>query len=131
MLSFDLQKGFTFMMFFLLILDLSVRAMGVLLRKLFPIPMSSRLFPTFCSISLDVYRFIMRSLIHLDLSDMQGDKYGSICILLHEDIQLDHIIHRRCSPLSMYGFSFFANNCVRRWVGLLLCVLLNSNDPPI
>ena len=32
--------------------------------------------------------FILRSLIHLDLSFVQGDKYGSVCILLHADIQL-------------------------------------------
>jgi hypothetical protein len=80
MVSFDLQKRFTFMRFLFLILDVSFRAMVVLFRKLFRIPTRSRLFPTFCSIRLSVYRFIMRSLIHLDLSDMQGDKYGCICI---------------------------------------------------
>jgi hypothetical protein len=30
---------------------------------------------------------MLRSLIHLDLSFIQGDKYGSIWILLHADIQ--------------------------------------------
>ena len=32
--------------------------------------------------------FMLRSLIHLDLSFMQGDKYGSVYVLLHADIQL-------------------------------------------
>ena len=32
--------------------------------------------------------FILRSLIHLDLSFLHGDRYGSICILLYVDIQL-------------------------------------------
>ena len=32
---------------------------------------------------------MLRSLVHLYLSFVQGDKYGSICILLHADIQLD------------------------------------------
>jgi hypothetical protein len=30
-----------------------------------------------------------RSLIHLDLSFVQGDKNGSFCILLHADLQLN------------------------------------------
>ena len=97
MLSFDLQKGFTFMMFHLLILDLSIRAMGVLLRKLFSIPMSSRLCLTFSSIRLNA----MRSLIHLDLSFVQGYRYGFLGIFLYADIQLDqHYL------LKIFFFSF-------------------------
>jgi hypothetical protein len=33
---------------------------------------------------------MLRSLIHLDSSFMQGDGYGSIYILVHADIQLGH-----------------------------------------
>ena len=33
--------------------------------------------------------FMLRSLIHLDQSFVQGNKYGSNCILLHADCQLD------------------------------------------
>ena len=36
-----------------------------------------------------VSSFMLKSLIHLDLSFVQGDKYGSICTFLHADIQLD------------------------------------------
>jgi hypothetical protein len=32
---------------------------------------------------------MLRSLIHLNLRFVQGDKYGSICILLYTGIQLD------------------------------------------
>jgi hypothetical protein len=44
--------------------------------------------------------FMLRSLIHLDLSFVQGDKYGSMCILLHEDIQLDR--HNLLKMLSFF-----------------------------
>ncbi|KAL6077492.1 hypothetical protein STEG23_032294, partial [Scotinomys teguina] len=32
--------------------------------------------------------FILSSLIYLDLNSVQEDRYGSICSLLHADIQL-------------------------------------------
>jgi hypothetical protein len=53
------------------------------------VSMHSRLFPTFSSVRVNVSGFMLRSLIQLDLSFMQGDKHGSICILLHADRQLD------------------------------------------
>ena len=63
----------------------------------------SRLFPTFSSIRFSVSGFMWRSLIHLDLSFVQGDKNGSICILLHTDLQLSqHHLLKIClffSPL--------------------------------
>jgi hypothetical protein len=43
--------------------------------------MSSRLFVTLCSIRLSVSGFMLRSLIHLDLSFGQGDKYGPFAFL--------------------------------------------------
>jgi hypothetical protein len=48
----------------------------------------------FFSVRFIVSGFILRSLIHLDLSFAKGDKHGSICIFLHVDIQLDqhHIL---------------------------------------
>ena len=57
--------------------------------ELSPVPMCSRLFPTFSSIRFSVSGFMFRFLINLDLSFVQGDKYGDICILLHADLQLD------------------------------------------
>ena len=58
-----------------LIVDLSDCAVDVLFMKLFPVPMCSRLFPTFSSIRFSVSGFKLKSLIHLDLSFVQGDKY--------------------------------------------------------
>jgi hypothetical protein len=52
------------------------------------VPMSSRIFPNFSSIRFSVSGFMLRSLIHLDLSFVPGDKNGSISILLHTDSQL-------------------------------------------
>jgi hypothetical protein len=86
MVSFALQKLFSFMRSHLSIVDLRALAIGVLFRKLSPIPTSSRLFSSFSSIRFSVSAFTLRSLIHLNLSFVQGDKYGSIYILLHIDI---------------------------------------------
>jgi len=62
--------------------------MGVLFRKLCPVPLNPRLLPTFCSIRVSVSGFTLRFLTSLDLSFVQSDKCGPICILLHADIQL-------------------------------------------
>jgi hypothetical protein len=51
--------------------------------------MSSRLFLTFSYIRFSVFGFMLRFLIHLDLSFVQGDKYRSIFIFQHTDCQLD------------------------------------------
>ena len=44
---------------------------------------SSRLFPTFSSICFSVSGFMWSCLIHLDLTLVQGDKNGSICIFFY------------------------------------------------
>jgi hypothetical protein len=87
-LSFALQKLCNFMRSYLSILDLIAQAIAVLFRNLFPVPISLRLFPTFSSIHFRVSGFMWSSLIHLDLSFVQGDKNGSIYILLHANCQL-------------------------------------------
>lgn len=46
------------------------------------------LFSTFSSVRFSVSGFILRSLIHLQLSFVQSHRYGAACILLHADIQL-------------------------------------------
>ena len=43
----------------------------------------------FSSIRFSVSGFMWRSLIHLNLSFVQGNKNGSICILLHAELQLN------------------------------------------
>ena len=50
--------------------------------------MCCSLLPTFFSIRYSAVGFILISLIHLDLSFVHGDRYGSTFILLQVDIQL-------------------------------------------
>ena len=51
----------------------------------------SKLFSTFSSIRFSVSGFMLRSLIHLNLSFVQSHKYGYICVLLHANI-LYHLL---------------------------------------
>ena len=83
--SFALQKLRNFIRSHLLILDLTAQAIAVLFRNFSLVPISSRLFPTFSSISFSVSGFMWSSLIHLDLTLVQGDRNGSIHILLHDN----------------------------------------------
>ena len=82
--SFASQKLCNFMRSHMSILDLTAQAIAVLFRNFSPVPISSRLFPTFSSISYTVSGFMWSSLIHLDLTLVQGDRNGSIHILLHD-----------------------------------------------
>ena len=65
---FALQKLFNFMRSHLLIVDFSACTIGILFRKLFPVPLHLRLFTTFSSLRFSVSEFMLRSLIHLDLN---------------------------------------------------------------
>jgi hypothetical protein len=86
--SFVLQKLCNFKKSHLSILDLTAQAIAILSRNLSPVPISSRLSPTFSSIRFRVSGFMWCPLIHLDLSFVQGDKNESILILLHDNRQL-------------------------------------------
>ena len=105
--SFALQKLLSFRRSHLFIDSLIVCATGVLPRKWSPVPMSYRLLPTFSSIRFNVVRLMLRSLIHLDLSFVHGDRYGSIFILLHVDIQLCQ--HHLLNMLSFFYLVFFVS----------------------
>jgi hypothetical protein len=80
--SFALQKLINFKRVHLSILDLITQVIAVLFRNVSPVPISSRLFPTFSSIKFSVSGFMWRSCF------VQGDKNGSIHILLHDNHQL-------------------------------------------
>jgi hypothetical protein len=56
--SFALQELCNFMRSHLLILDLAAQAIAVLFRNFSPVPISSRLFPTFSSIGFSVSGFM-------------------------------------------------------------------------
>ena len=60
----------------------------MIFRKWFPVPMCSSVLLTFSFIRFSMAGFMLRSLIHLDRSFVHGDRYGSIFILLHVEIQL-------------------------------------------
>ena len=60
------------------------------------VPMYLKLFPSFSSIRFSLFVFMGRSLIHLELSFVQGNKNGSICNLLHVECQLN-------TPLCLQG----------------------------
>jgi hypothetical protein len=88
------------------ILDHIAQAIAVLFRNFSPVPISSRLFLTFSSISFSVSGLIWRSLIHLDLSFVQGNKNGSIRILLHDKRRLCQ--HHLLKMLSFYHWMVLA-----------------------
>ena len=69
--------------------------------------MSLRLFPTFSSIKFSASGLMLRSLIYLNLSFVQPDKYRSIFSFLHIVSQLDqHHLFKMLSffPLCIFGF---------------------------
>ena len=109
-MSFALQKVFSFMRSNLLIVTLRVCATDALFRKLSPVPMCSRLFPTSSSIRFSVTGFY----------DVAG-RYGPVCILLHANIQLSSTF---CGKgfLPLYNFDFFVKNKMFRGVWIYVLV---------
>jgi hypothetical protein len=63
-------------------------------------------FLTFSSISFTLSGFMWSSLIHLDLSFLQGDKNGSIQILLHDNFKLSQ--HHLLKVLSFFHWMVLA-----------------------
>ena len=131
--SFALQKLLSFRRSHLLIVSLSVCAAGVIFKKWSLVPMCLSVLPTFSSMMFSVTDFMLRSMTHLDLSFVRGDRYGSIFILLHVDIQLCQ--HHLLNMLSVFPFDilcFFVKDQVFEdaWIDIysvplvLLSVLL-------
>jgi len=89
--SFALEKLCSFMRSHLSILDLEYLEYKhwCLVQEIFPSTHVIETFHHFSSISLSVSSLMWRFKIHLDLIFVQGDKNGSICILLHADLQLN------------------------------------------
>jgi hypothetical protein len=95
------------------IFNLIAQAIAVLFRNSPPLPISLRLYPTFSSISFSDSVFMCSSLIHLDLSIVQGDKNRSICILLHANFQLSqHHFFENVVFFPLDGFSSFVKDQV-------------------
>ena len=100
--------------------------------------MRSDVLPTFSSVRFSVVGFMLRSLIHLDLSFVHGDRYGSIFFLLHVDIQLWQ--HHLLNMLSFFYLIFFASlsniRCLKMcgliiWVFCLVPLVLLSVLMPV
>lgn len=66
----------------MLMVVLSAHGISVLLRKCFPVPVSARLFPRLPFNDLCVSCSTLSSLIHSELSFMQGEKGRSVWVLL-------------------------------------------------
>ncbi|ERE72253.1 hypothetical protein H671_5g15135 [Cricetulus griseus] len=56
--------------------------------------------------------FMLRSLIHFDFSFVHGDRYGSICNLLHVDIVMATPFAEDAFFFPLYNVSFFVKNQV-------------------
>jgi len=82
---------------------------------------------SYCSISLGVSGFMWKALIHLDLSFVQGNKKGSICILLHADHQLNQ--YHLLEILSFF-LAHLSKNKWYRCVGSFLGPQFYSTDLP-
>jgi hypothetical protein len=116
--SFALQK-LCCMRAHLSIPDLTAEAIGVLFRNFFPGSIYSRFSPTFSSTSVSISGFLLKSFIHLDLNFVQGNKNGSICILLQANWQLSqHHLLKMLSFFPLDGFSSFVKDqvTIRVWV---------------
>jgi hypothetical protein len=130
--SFALQKLCNFMRSHLSILDFIAQAIAVLFRSLSLVPISLRLFPSYSSISFSVSGFMWSSSVHLELTLVQGDKSGTIHILLHDNRQLCQ--HHLLKMLSFFHWMVLAP-CQRssdyRCVGSFLGLQFYSTDLPV
>lgn len=82
-MSFARQKCLSFMISHLIIVDLSACTNSVLNRKPFSCINELQPIPYFSSIRFSVSDFMLRSLIHLALTFVQGDNYGSTWIFFY------------------------------------------------
>ena len=67
-------------------------------------------------------------LSHLELCFVQSDKYGSICILLHSDIQLDH---NHCWRCSLFYIVWFWLLCQKWTVQRSVCLFMGPWFNPL
>ena len=104
MVFFVIKKLFSLMRSHLLSVILSTYITSVLFRKLPSVPMSSRPFSTFYPIIFSVSGLILRFLVHLELSFVHSEEYGSICVLLHAGTQLDQHHLLNYFPGTISGF---------------------------
>jgi hypothetical protein len=103
-------------------------------QEFFPCAHISRLFPTLSSVSFCVSGFIWNSLIYLDLSFVQGDKKGSIHILLHDNHQLcQHHMLKMLSFFPLDDFSSVVKDQVTTavWIHFWVFIYFHAIDLPV
>ena len=110
----------------LLIVSLSVFVTSVIFRKWSPVPMHSRIHLTLSSMRFSVSGFRLRSLIHMNLSIVHGNRYGSMCILLHIDIQLS-APYLEDAFFPLHNLSFFVKTQV--FIGLWINIRVFDSIP--
>ena len=119
--SFSVQKLLSFIRLNLLIADFSTQATIALLQAFFYAKELKTIPYYFFPVQLSISGFILRSLIHLELSFVQIDKYECIWILLYATTQFDqHNLLKIVvffSPMCISGF-FIKNQVL--YVNLLL-----------
>ena len=93
---FVLQKLFNFRRSHFLIVALSDWATAAIFRKWSPVPIQSKLLPTFSSIRFSVTKFMLSSLIYLEWSFLHDGRHESICNLLRVHIQYTNTFCWKC-----------------------------------
>jgi hypothetical protein len=112
--SLAMQKLLSVMQSYLFILSFRCWAIVVLFRKLFPMTMCSRIFPTPCFNCFKVSGLILRYLIHIELILVQGERQWSS--FSHGDIQLS-------SNICWKGWTILAS-LKWNWHGHGICFLM-------
>ena len=102
---------------------LSAYDIVILFWKCFPVPKSSSLFPAVALVKSMVSGIVLMSLIYLELSFVQGDKYGCIFIFYMRPPSLTRTICWRYLFYSVYlffcFFCLFIKNQVSTYVWIL------------
>ena len=124
---FSVLHIFCFTRSHLLIVVLNASAISVLFKKLSPMSLSPTKTLNYLFIRQSVFGVVLIYLIYLDLSFVQGDRYGSVCILLYADIKSDQ--HHFLKMLSFFQCIFLAYVlCTGLHMYMDLCIFFNSID---
>lgn len=89
----------------LLVVGHGVCAISVVFRKFFPVLISSSLFPPFFSLRSRASGLMLRSLIYLKSTFVQGDRHGCTLILQCLAIQFDrhHLLKMLTFPVCIFA----------------------------
>jgi hypothetical protein len=130
--SFAVQKLFNMMQSHLFIVSLRCWAFWVLFWKLFPIIISSSVFPIGSWSCFKISGLIFRSLIHFELILIQGERQGSSFRLLHLISSfLSSICWRGCHFSIMYFGLLCWRSVGYRHMGLCIIFLFWSIHLPV